>query len=207
MDYTMTKKHLKRVVPKDGYKAVLKGVYHNENTVIGTDSKRLLLCEVENENFKEAVIDIKNDEVIDEKYPNTESLFLKNPDVQLSIDVNVIKSMKRVLRCCKQLGYEYVQFVKKDNYWYIMSDNNRSFEDKADMRVNIEYQVAEDVESKEQTRIFQTAYLINALAFIEDTKEDAELSMVDSTITPIQFSHLSDGKTKYKYLIMPVRRY
>lgn len=206
MEYSIAKKHLKRIVPKKHCREVLKGVYHKGNEVKGTDSKRLLACEIDNINFKELIVNINNDEVVEGNYPITDNLFLDYPSIVLNLDIETIKSLKRVVHCIKQLGYKYIQLVKKDDYWYVET-NDEKLEDKADMKGKIEYQLVKDVESEEQTRLFQTVYLLNALDFIIDTKEDTQLVMMLSPHVPIQFNNVAYSDNVYKYLIMPVRIY
>ncbi|HCW0036467.1 TPA: hypothetical protein OW056_002728 [Staphylococcus aureus] len=47
MKYSVAIKHFKRIIDKKAVKDALRGVYHKDNTMTGTDSKRLLYCEVE----------------------------------------------------------------------------------------------------------------------------------------------------------------
>lgn len=206
MEYSIVKKHLKRVVPKKHYREVLTGAYHKGNEIKGTDSKRLLLCEIDDINFKESIVNLNNDEVVEGNYPITDNLFLDNPSIVLSIDIETIKNLKRIVHCIKQLGYKYIQLVKKGDYWYVET-NDEKLEDKADMKGKLEYQLVKDVESEEQKRLFQTVYILNALDFIIDTNEDTQLVMMSSPLIPIQFNNVTYGDDVYKYLIMPVRRY
>ena len=134
--------------------------------------------------------------MVEGNYPITDNLFLDYPSIVLNLDIETIKSLKRVVHCIKQLGYKYIQLVKKDDYWYVET-NDEKLEDKADMKGKIEYQLVKDVESEEQTRLFQTVYLLNALDFIIDTKEDTQLVMMLSPHVPIQFNNVAYGDNVY----------
>ncbi|NKP42681.1 hypothetical protein GKR13_13485 [Staphylococcus aureus] len=206
MKYSVAIKHFKRIIDKKAVKDALRGVYHKDNTMTGTDSKRLLYCEVEKKDFEPSIVDINKDETIDAIYPKTENLFLKNPDTTINIDTDKIKGLKRIVTCIKQLGHKNVILKKEKDYWYIQTDYFLT-EEKADTDVEMKYKVAQDTKASEQERKFQTKYLLNALEFIYDLKEDTQIKLLNNPLTQIEFSNVSNSKDRYKYLIMPLRNY
>lgn len=207
MKYSVAIKHFKRIIDKRSVREALRGVYFKGNTMTGTDSKRLLCCEVENKDFEPSIVDINNDEKMDVTYPQTENLLLKNPDITIDIEADKIKSLKRVVACIKQLGHKQVELKKEKDYWFIKTNCLSTEDEKADADAEIKYKVAKDTTTSEQQRLFQTKYLLNALEFVYETKEDMKIELLNNPLSQVQFSNVSNSKDKYKYLIMPLRNY
>jgi len=209
MEYEKVLKHLKKITNSKSVLAtpVLKGVYHKDNNVRATDKHRILYVEMNDVEFDEAVLDIKTNEVITDEFPNTDKLFLNEGDIEIPIANEIIVALKSILNCIKGLKYERVNIVKEADCWYIEPKNNEDWVTSNSDNVCIRYNIATDTTSQEQTRVFNTEYLLNIIDFIKDTKQDTYLTMQANQLMPIQFSNTEQADFKYKYVVMPVRIY
>lgn len=217
MEYTKVLKHCRKVVSnKDelGLKAVLKGVHHVDNTVSATDGKRLIYTELDNAKFNEYIVDVKSGELVNGKYPDIDRLLLsENSEIQLNVDKKTIEDMKRVLRRIKKAGFEHIELkAEKENdevIWYLQPKINLEINitdfDKTELRYAFG-RFSTDEDFKEQKKIVDIKYFVNAIDFIKDNKGvGTKLMMTNSALTPIQFTNQDGDSFVYKYLVMPMR--
>lgn len=213
MEYEKTLNHFKKITSNKRNRTVgreaLKGVYHSENTIRATDGHRLLKAEIEKTNFNPKILDVKSNEIIDENYPKTEHLFLTEDDIEikLMLDPEQILGAKHVLTCIKALKYSNVELVKDGDGWYIRPQYDNSLDKKKIENVNISYRLVKDTESKEQVKLINTDYLLGVMNFIKDTKEFSTMNMTDNSMKPIQFENAEFDNFKYKYLVLPIRKW
>lgn len=213
MEYEKILKHMKKLTEskrnKRAVNKALRGAYHFENSITATDSCRLLYVEMKDKAFKEQILNLKTDETIEEEYPDTKRLFMNKEDISKTINLDTIQisSIKSILTCIKALKFKSVELKKVDDYWYI-KPKYRNYKDdyKADENLDLSYKIAKDIDSKEQTRIIDTDYLLTAMNFLKDTKEDTTIQINKNKFAPIQIEQVNN-EIKYKYLIMPIREY
>jgi len=208
--YEKTIKHMKKIthgLKRNIGRPVFKGVHHYNNTISATDGHRLLHVKIENEQFEEQILDVKSGEIIDGVYPDIERLLVTDEDVSLYLLSNDIKVLKSTLNCIKSANHKNIKLTVNDGYWvikpYIDSINEY------DENLNISYTISKALDDVNKDRVFNINYFIQAIDFIKDTKEDANLLMTDNSIAPIEFTDVgrnsSKSDLKYKYIICPVR--
>lgn len=201
IEYKDVTKHLKTITgnKKENWgREVLKGVYHNQDSVVATDGKRLLKADVRGGNFEETVIDLATNEKIDLPYPNVDRLLIQEQDVEYSftIEADKVLELKKILTTIKSLGIKSVDLYNENNQWYIRTRKN---DDEEASDILITYMVGTGV-ADDKVWILQTQFLLNAIEFIRTTRESTLVKLSDSTLKPISL----DGYN-YSYLICPMR--
>lgn len=188
---------------------VYKGVRHYGNTLSATDGHRLLYIEIEDENYKDEIINVKNNEIIEGVYPNIERLFLEDEDIKIILDTEVIKGIKNALACIKSAKYKQVKLMDVNGWWTIKPHEDIKM--MHDERLDISYTIGKRVDGEPKERVFNLNYLKQAIDFIKDTKSNAQLIMTDNSLAPVQFSdvgyHNDKDDCNFKYIICPIRIY
>lgn len=191
---------------------ILKGVYHNNDTVLATDSHRLAQVKIKNANYDETVIDFKNDSVLEGNYPDIEKLFLPEDDKNVKIELShqSIVDLKSLLACIKALKFENVEIKKNDKgHWYLVPQHTTNGELKGNSHVTMNYFLTKDDDKADvETKIFDVKYLLNALELMKESKIDGKIIMSNHPFKPMQIESDDDNsETQYRYLIMPKRNY
>lgn len=209
--YEKAIKHMKKITHGQqrsiGYHPIYKGVHHYDNTISATDRHRLLHVKIDGVAFDEKILDVKSGETIDGDFPNVESIFLTDEDIDLYLIQENIKTLKSTLSCMKSAGHKKIKLTVIDGYWvvkpYVESKNVY------DENLNISYTIAKATDDKNKDRVFNINYFVQAIDFIKETKADARLLMTDNSLAPIEFTDVgrTNGESgfKYKYIICPVR--
>lgn len=184
-----------------------KGVHHQNNTISATDGHRLLYVKIDGVAFDEQILDVKSGEIIDGDFPNVESQFLNDEDIDLYLLQEDIKTLKSTLSCMKSANHKKIKLTVNNGYWvvkpYVDSDSLY------DENLNISYTIAKATDSFNKDRVFNINYFIQAIDFIKETKADARLLMTDNSLAPIEFTDVGrnsgENDFKYKYIICPIR--
>lgn len=208
MQYEKAIKHLKKISNgKDNYREILKGIYHSGSQLIATDGKRLAQVEVEDGDFEEQVLDVKNNKTLDGQFPKVEQLYIKEDDVDIALHITheQVVQLKSILVCIKALKLKKVEIFEEEKSWYIQPHFSEQSEVKHE-DLNLRFRLSPSTNDKEaKMRIIDVRYFNEMVDFVKETKEDIKLLMNNSPLHPIQFENESYSNIAFKGLICPIR--
>ncbi len=222
MKYNNIIKHAKKITDKaSGARPILKGVYHNQNYIIATDSHRLIKSEVDKVNFDEHILDLKTNELIDQAqdYPNMNSV-IDGLDKHIKIlqPEHHVKPIKEMLKMCKALKYSQVVIEsvnnennpqKSYNELILRPHDNIDTKPIRDFNVgklNVNFMLHSQFEEEEKVQLaFNIDYFIQAIDFIQETKEDFYLYIPREKVGIVAFKNSDLTKENYTYIVNPLR--
>lgn len=208
MQYEKAIKHLKKISnDKDNYREILKGIYHSGSQLIVTDGFRLAQVEVENGDFEEQVLDVKNNKTLDGQFPKVEQLFIKEDDVDIELHITheQVVQLKNILTCIKALKLEAVEIYKEEGAWYIQPNIIQQSDIKQE-DLNLRFRLSQSTDKdKVEKKTIDVNYFKHMVEFIKETKEDTKLIMNNNPYKPIQFENESYSNIAFKGLISPIR--
>lgn len=214
MKYNLAYKHAEKIAKKaESGRTVLQGVYHNENNIQSTDSRRLLKVTVDKMNFEEHILHAKDNTEIEGKFPDTDKLHdlsgYNGETIELTVEE--IKAIRDIIKVAKTMKFDFIEINSQgenvvlkstlklrqpeqstDNQTLALHKSTLSFELLRKKQLN-------DVELETTLNI---DYMLDVFDFLVETKDCTTLRLHQADVRPIQFV----GKD-YCYVVMPIRKY
>lgn len=219
MELKKITKNMKKVTNKvSNARPVLQNMYFDNNTIVATDSHRLIRINYEHNKTNE-LFNPKNNEFVDcnYNYPSVERIIplTENANNIISINSDEIDLIISVLKAYKHLKVTSLTLtLNKEKSQYEM---NMNFSDfimySADIlkKLNINFQLEnESVTDNTVDKLLLTVdYFLNALEFLKDYDNkptfvnDYKIYLYDS-VKPIL---ITNSKNDFEYVICPRRQY
>lgn len=219
MELKKITKHMKKVTNKvSNARPVLQNMYFDNNTIVATDSHRLIRINYEHNKTNE-LFNPKNNEFVDcnYNYPSVERIIPLNENANniISINSDEIDLIISVLKAYKHLKVTSLTLtLNKEKSQYEMNINFSDFiMYSADIlkKLNINFQLEnESVTDNTVDKLLLTVdYFLNALEFLKDYDNkptlvnDYKIYLYDS-VKPIL---ITNSKNDFEYVICPRRQY
>lgn len=212
-------KNIKKITNKvSNSRPILQNMYLHNNTIVATDSHRLISINYEH-NQTNQLVNPKTNEVVecDNQYPNTERIIpltenannvinIKSDEIDLIISVLKAYKHLKVSKLQLTLNEDNSQYELNINYFELIEYNNDNLK-----KLNLSYQLENNQLTNNivQKIYLNVDYFLHALEFLKDYNKTTMLNNdfkihVYDRLRPIM---ITTDKNDFQYVICPLREY
>lgn len=217
MELKTIAKNIKKITNKvSSARPVLQNMYLDNNTIVATDSHRLIRINYEH-NKTNQLISPKNNEVVDSigNYPSVERIIpvSENANNVITINSDEIDLIISVLKAYKHLKIKTIELsLNNEESYYTLNKGSIENLNREYMKgLEITYRLLnQNITNKITNKlILTTEYFLHAMEFLKDYDKDTVTNVeykiyIYDNLTPIL---ISTQENDFQYVICPVRRY